>query len=112
MYPYDKALMFKKALAEGYFPSVRRLMDAFYEYDYREIALYITLGSMPSSFVDAFGNKNSIQVKWIRKLQASLTNDPDIVLSKSTEVQRMRGSGEKWPAAKVYKYLTYPDHYR
>lgn len=106
MCTYDKALICNKALAEGYFPSARRFAVALYESDYKNMGPYITLGAMPSSFVDAFENKNSIQVKWIRKLKASLTNDPDIVLFKSKEVQRLRGLGEKWPAARVYKYLT------
>lgn len=84
--PYEQGEMYRKALDEGLFPSLRMLASEIGA-DPGNVSKAISIARLPEPVLRAFPSPNLIQYRWGQLLQAALQKDPDGVLRRAKEFQ-------------------------
>jgi ParB family chromosome partitioning protein len=98
--PWEQGLMYRKALDDGLYPSLRRLADAVGA-DAGNVSKALTLARLPDAVVEAFPSPLSIQYNWGPALSAAVQKDPEGTIA------RARGIAlEKLGARQVLDALT------
>lgn len=96
---YEQGVMYRRALDEGMFPSLRQLA-AFIGRAPGDISNALHIAQLPQEVLDAFPSPNDIQFRWIKKLKDALERDRRSVLGAASQV-----GAQALPAAKVLKLL-------
>jgi ParB family chromosome partitioning protein len=76
---YEQGLMYRRALDEGLFPSLRQLATQVGR-DHGDISKAIRIAVLPQEVVSAFASPNDIQFRWASVLTEALERDRDAVL--------------------------------
>ena len=97
---YEQGLMYRKALDEGMFPSLRQLA-AFIGRAPGDVSNALHIAQLPQPVLDAFPSPNDIQFRWIKKLKDALERDRQAVLAAAS-----RAAAQGLAAAKVLKLLS------
>lgn len=97
---YEQGLMYRKALEEGMFPSLRQLA-AFIGRAPGDVSNALHIAQLPQPVLDAFPSPNDIQFRWIKKLKDALDRDRQAVLAAANHA-----AAEGLAAAKVLKLLS------
>ena len=74
--PWEQGVMYKRALDEGLFPSLRKLAVAI-GVQAGNVSTAIQLASLPEDVVAAFPSPMSLQFRWAGALKAALDQNPD-----------------------------------
>jgi ParB family chromosome partitioning protein len=96
---YEQGLMYRRALDEGMFPSLRQLAS-FIGRAPGDVSNALHIAQLPQEVLDAFPSPNDIQFRWIKKLKDALEHNRQAVLGAAAEA-----AGDTQPAAKVFKRL-------
>ncbi len=97
---YEQGLMYRKALDEGMFPSLRQLA-AFIGRAPGDVSNALHIAQLPQPVLDAFPSPNDIQFRWIKKLKDALERDRQAVLAAAN-----LAAAEGLAAPKVLKLLS------
>lgn len=86
---WEQGMMYRRALDEGLYPSMRRLAEAV-GVDISLISKSVTLARLPEPVVAAFASPLQIQFRWAQPLAEALQKDPDGMLERA---KRAKGRG-------------------
>ncbi|WP_066341000.1 ParB/RepB/Spo0J family partition protein [Azohydromonas lata] len=76
---YEQGVMYRRALDEGLFPSLRQLA-AHVGRDHSDISKAMRIATLPQEIVGAFASPNDIQFRWAALLTEALDRDREAVL--------------------------------
>lgn len=99
---WEQGAMYRKALDEGLYPSLRRLSESL-GVDVSLVSKSVTLARLPDTVVAAFDSPLDIQFRWAGPLAEAVQKDPDGILARarSLATSGARPSG----AARVFEAL-------
>ena len=83
--PWEQGVMYKRALDEGLFPSLRKLAVAI-GVQAGNVSTAIQLASLPEDVVAAFPSPMCLQLRWAGALKAAIDQNPDGVRSLALEL--------------------------
>lgn len=83
---WEQGVMYRRALDEGLYPSLRRLADAL-GVDVSLVSKSVALARLPDRVVQAFSSPLDIQFRWAQPLSEALQRDPDGVVSRADQLK-------------------------
>ncbi len=88
--PWEQGLMYRKALDEGLYPSLRRLAEAVGA-DPGNVSKALTLARLPDAVIEAFPTPLVIQYNWGPALSSAVQKDPEgtMVRARAVALQRL-----------------------
>lgn len=92
---WEQGAMYRKALDEGLYPSLRRLSDSL-GVDVSLVSKSVMLARLPDAIVAAFDSPLDIQFRWASPLAEAVQKDPDAIL---TRAKSLATSGQRPPGA-------------
>lgn len=103
--PYEQGEMYRKALDEGLYPSLRTMADAL-GVSPGTASDAVKLAKLPAQVLDAFGSRLDIQYRWGRLLEDALGKDAKRVIVIAKEIADERKAGATISPAQVIARLT------
>jgi ParB family chromosome partitioning protein len=100
--PWEQGVMYKRALDEGLFPSLRGLASAVGA-QVGNVSTAIQLASLPAEVVDAFPSPLNLQYRWGTVLKTAIDRNADEVLAQARDLATLN---PKLPAKEVLARLT------
>ncbi|NML15680.1 ParB/RepB/Spo0J family partition protein [Azohydromonas caseinilytica] len=100
--PWEQGCMYRRALDEGLYPSLRKLAEAV-QVDVSLVSKSLALARLPAAVVEAFASPLEIQFRWAQPLSELLQKDPDAVLERARE---LKAQGRALAAQAVFNALT------
>lgn len=100
--PWEQGQMYKRALDEGVFPSLRKLAAAIGA-QAGNVSTAIQLAALPAEVVAAFPSPLALQFRWGAALKAALERNPEGVLAHARELAAVT---PRLPAKEVLARLT------
>lgn len=100
--PWEQGCMYRRALDEGLYPSLRKLAEAV-QVDVSLVSKSLSLARLPAAVVEAFASPLEIQFRWAQPLSELLQKDPDAVLARARD---LKGQGQALTAQAVFNALT------
>ena len=100
--PWEQGVMYKRAIDDGLFPSLRKLASSIGA-QVGNVSTAIQLASLPSEVIDAFPSPLSLQFRWGTALKGAIDKRPDDVLGQARELAALN---PKLPAKEVLARLT------
>jgi ParB family transcriptional regulator, chromosome partitioning protein len=86
--PWEQGVMYKRALDEALFPSLRKLAAAI-GVQAGNVSTAIQLAALPGDVVAAFPTPMSLQFRWAGPLKAAVDQNPDAVLALARDLAAM-----------------------
>lgn len=83
--PWEQGLMYRKALDEGLYPSLRRLAEAVGA-DPGNVSKALTLARLPDVVIEAFQTPLVIQYNWGPALSSAVQKDPEGTMARARAV--------------------------
>jgi ParB family chromosome partitioning protein len=83
--PWEQGWMYRKALDEGLYPSLRRLADAVGA-DPGNVSKALTLARLPDAVIEAFPTPLVIQYNWGPALSSAVQKDPEGTIARARAV--------------------------
>lgn len=77
--PFEQGEMYRRALDEGLYPSLRQLAGAV-GVDPGNASKAIAIARLPKQVLEAFRSPNDIQFRWGQEIQGALQKSPEVVL--------------------------------
>ena len=102
---WEQGVMYRRALAEGLFPSNRKLAEAVGA-DLTNVGRALALADLPKEVVDAFPSPMELQFRWARPLGDALDRDPEGVRRRAAE---LAAASPKLNAKAVFDLLVADD---
>lgn len=87
---WEQGVMYRRALDEGLYSSLRRLADAI-GVDVSLVSKSVALARLPDEVVAAFRSPLEIQFRWAAPLGDALQKDPDGTLQRARAIAESRG---------------------
>lgn len=87
---WEQGTMYRKALDEGLYSSLRRLADSL-GVDVSLVSKSVSLARLPDAVVAAFQSPLDIQFRWAAPLAEAMQKDPDGTLERSRTLAGARG---------------------
>ena len=87
--PWEQGVMYKRAIDDGLFPSLRRLATSIGA-QVGNVSTAIQLASLPVEVVDAFPSPLDLQFRWGAALKAALDKNPQEVLAQARDFAAMK----------------------
>jgi ParB family chromosome partitioning protein len=100
--PWEQGVMYKRAIDDGLFPSLRRLATSIGAQS-GNVTTAVQLASLPPELIEAFPSPLSLQFRWSAALQAAINKSPDDVLALARELAALT---PKLAAKEVFARLT------
>ena len=100
--PWEQGVMYKRAIDDGLFPSLRKLATAV-SAQVGNVSTAIQLASLPAEVVDAFPSPLGLQFRWGATLKAAIDKDSEEVLKRA---RQLAGMTPKLSAKEVLARLT------
>lgn len=98
---WEQGCMYRKALDEGLYPSLRKLAEAV-KVDVSMVSKSVALARLPEAVVQAFQSPLDIQFRWAQPLSEALQRDPEGVLNRA---RVLKEQGSKLASAAVLERL-------
>lgn len=102
--PYEQGLMYARAIDQGLFASLRKLAEDIGA-DATNVSKAVNIARLPTAVLDAFESRLDIQYRWYADLSKALVQDPDLLLSRATEIASKRAAGEAIPSVAALSML-------
>jgi len=83
--PWEQGLMYRKALDEGLYPSLRRLAEAVGA-DAGNVSKALTLARLPDAVIEAFPTPLVIQYNWGPALSSAVQKDPEGTMARARAI--------------------------
>jgi ParB family chromosome partitioning protein len=100
---YEQGVMYRRAIDEGMFPSLRQLAT-FIGRAPGDVSNALHIAQLPQEVLEAFPSPNDIQFRWIKKLKDALERNRQGLMAAAAQA-----AAEALPAAKAFKLLTAVD---
>jgi ParB family chromosome partitioning protein len=100
--PWEQGVMYKRAIDDGLFPSLRKLASSIGA-QVGNVSTAIQLASLPSEVVEAFPSPLGLQFRWGSALKTEIDKNPEEVLARARELSAL---SPKLPAKEVLARLT------
>lgn len=100
--PYEQGEMYRRALDDGLFPSLRALA-AEVNADPGNLSKAISIARLPADVLGAFHSPTDIQFRWGSVLQKQLEKEPDAVLARA---KLLINSHNKSTPVQIFEALT------
>lgn len=101
---WEQGSMYRKALDEGLYSSLRKLAEAV-KVDVSLVSKSVALARLPEAVVVAFPSPLDIQFRWAQPLGEVLQRDPEAMISRA---KALSNSAQKLTAVQVFEALTQP----
>ena len=101
---WEQGCMYRKALDEGLYPSLRKLAESV-KVDVSLVSKSVSLARLPEAVVAAFPSPLDIQFRWAQPLSEALQKDPDGVLQRA---KRLKEEGRALAPVQVFERLCKP----
>jgi ParB family chromosome partitioning protein len=88
---YEQGLIYKRALEQGLFPSLRRMADAL-GVNLSDVSRAKSIADLPKEVLEAFPSKLDLQYRWAKPLSDAFAHDPHRVLQRAAAI-RQKGKG-------------------
>ncbi|WP_374585124.1 ParB/RepB/Spo0J family partition protein [Ideonella dechloratans] len=102
---WEQGCMYRKALDEGLYPSLRKLAESV-KVDVSLVSKSVSLARLPEAVVAAFPSPLDIQFRWAQPLAEALQKDPDGVLQRA---KRLKEEGRALTPVQVFERLCKPE---
>lgn len=99
---WEQGRMYRQALDEGLYPSLRKLAEAV-SVDQSLVSKSIALARLPDDVVAAFESPLEIQYRWAQPLSEAQQKDPDGLLARAAA---LKTQSPRLPASKVFAVLS------
>ncbi|CAM3765852.1 ParB/RepB/Spo0J family partition protein [Polaromonas hydrogenivorans] len=103
--PYEQGEMYRRALDEGLYPSLRKLAEAL-GVSHSNVSRAVNIARLPVEILDAFPSRLEIQYRWIESLAEGVKQNPDLLISKAKEIIDSREDGKGISPKQVFDRLT------
>jgi ParB family transcriptional regulator, chromosome partitioning protein len=103
--PYEQGLMYRRALDEGLYPSLRNLAESIGAFA-SNVSIAVQIAKLPEKILDAFPSRLDIQYRWGAPLAELVKTEPDAVFAEADSIMAARGKGVYYEAAEVFAMLT------
>ena len=103
---WEQGTMYRKALDDGLYPSLRRLAEGL-GVDVSLVSKSVSLARLPEAVVAAFPSPLDIQFRWAAPLTEAMQKDPDGTLSRARAIAQTRGN--LGPATVLSRLLGMPE---
>lgn len=100
--PYEQGVMYAKALAEGLYPSMRKMAEKI-GVDVGRISRYVALTELPPLVLSAFTSPMDLQYNWVSKLTQAIQENPEVILERA---KVLCGTTPRLAPLQVFKNLT------
>jgi len=90
--PYEQGVMYKKAIDDGLFSSLRKLSESLC-IPLSNVAYAISIANLPKCVLDAFPSRLDIQYRWSGLLTDAFKKQDDLLLSKAESIINERKNG-------------------
>ena len=87
--PWEQGVMYKRAIDDGLFPSLRKLASSIGA-QVGNVSTAIQLASLPAEVVDAFPSPLNLQFRWGTALKAAIDKNPEEVLAQARDFAAMK----------------------
>lgn len=101
--PYEQGEMYRRALDEGLYVSLRKLADAI-GVQAPNVSVAVKIARLPAEVLDAFPSRLDIQYRWGAPLSDALEKDKDMVLARARAITAEKSVAPRG-AAQVYQEL-------
>lgn len=102
--PYEQGVMYRKALDEGLFSSLRKLAEEL-GVDAGNVSRAIQLAKLPDSVLDAFQSRLDIQFRWASDLTEAMKSNSDVIVARALEVRDELVAGKTISPAESFNRL-------
>ena len=102
--PYEQGVMYKKAIDEGLFPSLRKLSESL-SIPLSNVACAIAIVNLPAVVLDAFPSRLDIQYRWPGLLNDALNKHGNLVITKAESIISERKNGAVISASETLNKL-------
>jgi len=102
---YEQGEMYRQALDEGLYPSVRKLSERL-GVGLGNASECVAIARLPAQVLNGFESRLDIQRRWAGPLAAAVQKDPDHVLAVAAAVEAERVAGRVVKSGEVFKRLT------
>ena len=101
--PYEQGEMYRRALDEGLYASLRKLAEAI-GVQASNISVAVKIARLPADVLDAFPSRLDIQYRWAAPLADALEKEPDVILKKAKAIVDRKDVAPR-SATDVYRAL-------
>ena len=101
--PYEQGEMYRRALDEGLYVSLRKLAEAI-GVQASNVSVAVKIARLPIDVLDAFPSRLDIQYRWAAPLADALEKEPDVILKKAKAIAD-RKNATPVSATDVYRAL-------
>ena len=102
--PYEQGEMYRRALDEGLYGSLRKLAEAIGAQP-SNVSVAIKIARLPDDVLNAFPSRLDIQYRWALPLTDAVEKEPDLVLKKANAIAASKADAPHSPVD-VYRLLT------
>lgn len=102
--PYEQGLMYKRALDEGMFGSLRKLSEEL-GVDVGNASRAVQLAKLPEAVLNAFGSRLDIQYRWASVLSDLVSKEGDALLARAQAIAADLASGKQVSPAESFNRL-------
>ena len=102
--PYEQGEMYRRALVDGLYSSLRQLAEAL-GVNHGNVSRAVNIAKLPSEILDAF-DRLEIQYRWLEPITEALKRNPDAVIESAKDIIDRRANGKKIPPKQVFDILT------
>ena len=104
--PWEQGMMYRRALDEGLFPSLRKLAEVL-DVNLSVASQSVAIARLPADVVYAFGTPLDIQFRWAAPLAEAVQKDPEGVLGQARAI-RARACENRQAKAVFAELLSLP----
>jgi len=101
--PYEQGEMYRRALDEGLYGSLRKLAEAI-GVQPSNVSVAIKIARLPDDVLNAFPSRLDIQYRWALPLTDAVEKEPDLVLKKAKAIAASKADAPH-SAVDVYRLL-------
>lgn len=101
--PYEQGEMYRRALDEGLYASLRKLAEAI-GVQPSNVSVALKIARLPVDVLNAFPSRLDIQYRWAAPLTDVLEKEPDVVLKKAKAISASKNQAPR-SAVDVYRIL-------
>lgn len=103
--PYEQGEMYRRALDEGLYSSLRNLAESIGAHA-SNVSIAVQIAKLPAKILDAFPSRLDIQYRWGAPLAEMVKINPDAILAAADDITASRGKGTQIAAAEIFSILT------
>lgn len=102
---YEQGEMYRRALEDGMYPSLRQLSDSL-SVSLGLASESVAIAKLPPEVLDAFESRLDLQRRWAAPLTKAMEKNPDYVMAVAKAIFEERESGKEVKSSEVFRRLT------